>query len=122
MLEWLQNHVLETLYAAMIALLGGAYHVLRRKVAAQKQQYDHTYEGVKALLHDRIYMECSRWIEAGYCSLEDRKNIFPETQGFRRKKRERMVMIQLCSFGKSSLPPYCWINTHKVRKMMDESE
>ena len=75
MLEWLQNHVLETLYAAMIALLGGAYHVLRRKVAAQKQQYDHTYEGVKALLHDRIYMECSRWIEAGYCSLEDRKNI-----------------------------------------------
>ena len=55
MLEFLQSHVLETLYAALIALLGGAYHVLRRKVVAQKREYDQTCEGVKALLHDRIY-------------------------------------------------------------------
>ena len=75
MFEFLQSHVLETLYAAMIALLGGAYHVLRRKVVAQKREYDQTCEGVKALLHDRIYTECSRWIAEGYCALEDRKNI-----------------------------------------------
>ncbi len=75
MLEFLQSHILETLYAALIAVLGGAYHVLRRKVAAQKQEYDQTCEGVKALLHDRIYTECSHWIAEGYCTLEDRKNI-----------------------------------------------
>ena len=74
-MEWLEAHIFETLYTVLIAVLGGAYHILRKKVSAQKKEYDDICEGVKALLHDRIYEECSRWIAKGYCGLDDRKNI-----------------------------------------------
>lgn len=74
-MEWIQEHALESLYAAVLAFLGGAYHFLRKKVIAQHAEDEAVCEGVKALLHDRIYVECTHWIEAGHCPLEDRKNI-----------------------------------------------
>ena len=74
-MEWIQEHALEALYAAVLAFLGGAYHFLRKKVIAQHAEDEAVCEGVKALLHDRIYVECTHWIEAGHCPLEDRKNI-----------------------------------------------
>lgn len=74
-MEWIHEHALEALYAAVLAVLGGAYHLLRRKVIAQHKEDEAVCEGVKALLHDRIYVECGRWIARGYCPMEDRKNI-----------------------------------------------
>lgn len=74
-MEWIQEHALEALYAAVLTFLGGAYHFLRKKVIAQHAEDEAVCEGVKALLHDRIYVECTHWIEAGHCPLEDRKNI-----------------------------------------------
>lgn len=74
-MEWIHEHALEALYAAVLAFLGGAYHFLRRKVIAQHKEDEAVCEGVKALLHDRIYVECGRWIARGYCPMEDRKNI-----------------------------------------------
>ena len=74
-MEWLQNHAFESVYTAFIALLTGAFHWLRKKLKKQKKEQASVSEGVKALLHDRLYQACQFYIKQGWCSVSDKKNI-----------------------------------------------
>ena len=74
-MEWLKGHVLESVYAALIAGLTGAFGWLGKKIKAQKAEQDAIKGATKALLHDRIYHACQFYIKQGWCSIDDKENI-----------------------------------------------
>lgn len=56
------------------ALLAGWRWVLR-KFALQKQENDAMRDGIKAILHDRIWQAHRFYMLQRYCPLDDKKNI-----------------------------------------------
>lgn len=64
-------------YAILITFLEKKQAIVRNDkcVDEMKDQIDAIRAGVLALLHFRLYAECERVIEAGYCSVEEWEDI-----------------------------------------------
>ena len=74
-MEWIENYGPQLLYWALTGVVGAFAVWVWRKIKAQKVEQDAIEDGVKAILHDRIYQAHHHYIEQGYCSLDDKKNI-----------------------------------------------
>jgi len=58
--------------AALLRLLSQSLHQSFAIVSAEQKLLR---EGILALLHDRLYESCRRFISDGVCSVEDRRNL-----------------------------------------------
>lgn len=74
-MEWIENYGPQLLYWALTGVVGAFAVWVWRKIKSQKVEQDAIEEGVKAILHDRIYQAHHYYIERGYCPLDDKKNI-----------------------------------------------
>lgn len=61
----MQNHWVEWLFAALLALLTAGYKLLLERVKAYREEQKALKEGVLALLHDRLYQGCRYHIHNG---------------------------------------------------------
>lgn len=48
---------------------------MRRSIKKQQREYEAVREGVKAILHDRLYSAHGYYTAQGYCPLDDKCNI-----------------------------------------------
>ncbi len=48
---------------------------MRRSIRRQQQEDEAVREGVKAILHDRLYSAHAYYMAQGYCTLSDKYNI-----------------------------------------------
>lgn len=48
---------------------------MRRSIKRQQQEDEAVREGVKAILHDRLYSAHAYYMAQGYCPLDDKRNI-----------------------------------------------
>ena len=71
MIEFVCRYWIEELFAAIIALVTW----LVRQTKVKKKEYKVLKEGILALLHDRLYMACSFFLNRGYCTVDDRENL-----------------------------------------------
>ena len=75
MKEWLIQYWLEVLFAS---ITGGIAWALKKLWSKQKQQTERQVameDGLKGLLHDRIYQLHTLCLEKGYASIADLENL-----------------------------------------------
>lgn len=75
MMEWIKRYWIEAVFGAVIAALGGAYRKIAKRLKARQTEDEAIKDGLLAILHDRLYTECSRHIDAGQIDLTAMKNI-----------------------------------------------
>lgn len=71
MAEFICRYWIEELFAAIIAIITW----LVRQTKVKKKEYKVLKEGILALLHDRLYIACSFFLDQGYCTVDDRENL-----------------------------------------------
>ncbi len=71
MKEFIVRYWLEVLFGASLTVLGGGFAYLRSRIGRLHQ----IERGILALLHDRMYGECSRLLWLGTASAEDKHNL-----------------------------------------------
>ncbi len=74
MQDWTKA-VISSIVAAVMGVLTAAVKHLYSKQKAQAARQDAVEEGVKALLHDRIYQGYADCLKKGYASVEDIENL-----------------------------------------------
>lgn len=74
-MEWVEAYMPQALYWASTGLVGAFAAWAWRKFKAQKIEQEAIEEGIKAILHDRLYLAHAHYTVQGYCSLQDKKNI-----------------------------------------------
>lgn len=74
-MEWIKRYWIEAVFGAVIAALGGAYRKIAKRLKDRQAEDEAIKEGLLAILHDRLYTECSRHIDAGKIDLTALKNI-----------------------------------------------
>ena len=62
-------------FGLILAGLGGGFAWLKKRIKAQSVEQDAVVEGVKAILHDRLYQAYRYYAGLGFCPIEDKKNI-----------------------------------------------
>lgn len=75
MYEWILKYWLEVLFGAICAVLAWAYNRLAKKFRQSNEERLAVREGLVAILHDRIYAECTRCLLENGVSVEDMRNI-----------------------------------------------
>lgn len=75
MWEFVIKYWLEVLFAAVVAAFGAAYRSLAKRLKVKSAEDTAIKEGLLAVLHDRLYNECTAWILRGYITVEALKNI-----------------------------------------------
>ncbi len=74
-MAWFTEHWDDVVLWAVTTGLATLAVWVRQKLKATKNRQDAINDGVKAILHDRIYQAHGWYMRQGYCSLEDKKNI-----------------------------------------------
>ena len=74
-IEWVSKNWVDLLFTGLLGVLGTAFTLLKKRVNRQVQEQFNTTEGVRALLHDRLYQACTFYLNQGWCSIDDKKNI-----------------------------------------------
>ena len=78
-MEWIENYGPQLLYWALTGVVGAFAVWVWRKIKAQKVEQDAIEDGVKAILHDRIYQAhrytvlMNDWAEMGQGNRRIRK-------------------------------------------------
>ena len=75
MLEFIVKYWAQWLFGIVAAGLTAAYRNLSKKIKAQKEENKAIKNGLLAILHDRLYLACTHYIEKGYIDLPALKNI-----------------------------------------------
>lgn len=75
MWEFIVKYWLEVLFSAAVAAFGAAYRSLAKRLKAKSAEDTAIKEGLLAVLHDRLYNECTAWILRGFITVEALKNI-----------------------------------------------
>lgn len=75
MLEFIQQFWIETLFTAILGVLGLAVKKLYNRAKCEVREQELIKEGVLAILHDRIYQSCQFYIGREYCTVEDMRNL-----------------------------------------------
>jgi hypothetical protein len=63
------------LFWVVTGFAGVVFPYLFKKIKGVMKKVTLLEVGVLAILHDRLYQSCSHFINQGYCSLQDRKNL-----------------------------------------------
>lgn len=63
--DWIIKYWAEWLFGSIAAALAAAYRSLSRRVKTREAESVAVKEGVLAILHDRLYAECSRCLAQG---------------------------------------------------------
>lgn len=71
MIEFVVKYWVEVLFGAIISAIGFILKSMRKR----KQEQDAIKEGLLALLHDKIYNYCQMYIDRGYITVEEMKNL-----------------------------------------------
>ena len=72
---WIAKYWIEVLFGVVATGLSAACRYLWKKVKAREQEVIDMRAGLVAILHDRLYQECSRLLEQGWTTVEDLKNL-----------------------------------------------
>lgn len=75
MAEWVETYWQDILLWAVTTGLATLAVWVRQRLKATKTKQDAINDGVKAILHDRIYQAHGYYTRKGYCPLEAKKNI-----------------------------------------------
>lgn len=75
MWEIITKYWVEWLCGIMATALLASWRWARKKFAAQKKENDAMKEGIKAILHDRIWQAHRFYMAQGWCPLDDKKNV-----------------------------------------------
>lgn len=75
MQNWIAKYWLEALFGVLTGALGAAFGRMRRRLKRQAERQEAVEEGVRALLHDRIYSAYAECREKGYADVNDLKNL-----------------------------------------------
>ena len=75
MLDWIAKYWLEAVFGALAGALGTAFGRMRHRLKQQTGRQEAVEEGVRALLHDRIYSTYAECREKGYADVNDLKNL-----------------------------------------------
>jgi len=73
--DFIVKYWLEVLFAAIVAAVGGAVKMLYKQVKKYYQEQSLLKEGVLAILHDRLYQECSFLIAQEHITAEGLRNL-----------------------------------------------
>ncbi len=69
-MEGIQSYWLETVFAAVTGVLTLAYHRMRKALKDERVRREAIYDGLRALLRDRIINEYNHWqCDMGYCPI-----------------------------------------------------
>lgn len=64
--EWIVKYWAEWAFGLVAAALTAAYRGLSKRVKAREDESKAIKDGILAILHDRLYSECMRYIAQGY--------------------------------------------------------
>lgn len=74
-MEWIAKYWIEWLLGILASGMAAGYAWIRRRMKRQSMQQSAIEEGVRSLLHDRLYQAYHHYSELGYCPIRDKKNI-----------------------------------------------
>lgn len=72
---WITKYWLEVLFGVIVAGLSAVCRSLWKKVKAREQEVADMRAGLVAILHDRLYQECSRLLAQGWVDVDTLKNL-----------------------------------------------
>lgn len=75
MIEFVVKYWIEFLFGAIISVIGVLVTSIRKRMAKQKCEQDAIKEGLLALLHDKIYNYCQSYLDRGYITVEEMRNL-----------------------------------------------
>ena len=75
MLDWIIKYWVQWLFGLICAGLGLCYKRLSAKVKAQEEERKAIKAGLLAILHDRLYAECSRYLAQGSIDTDGMRNL-----------------------------------------------
>ena len=67
--------LMEIIIPLIVAGLTAGFSFLWKKVKEQKDENDAVKEGVKSLLHDRLYQACTHYVAQGWIDTESLHNL-----------------------------------------------
>lgn len=74
-MQFITGHWQEVAVALVIAGLTAGFRTLWKRVKTQKDETDAVKEGVKSLLHDRLYQACTHYVAQGWIDTESLHNL-----------------------------------------------
>lgn len=75
MSEIILNYWLEWACGVVAAAILALWRWVRKRFKAIQEENKSTKDGIKAILHDRLFQAHRYYMDQGYCPLEDKKNI-----------------------------------------------
>ncbi|HPU18147.1 MAG TPA: hypothetical protein PLZ27_05715 [Bacillota bacterium] len=69
------EHIIKYWITYACGLITAAFTFVISKLRHHRAEQKLLREGILALLHDRLYEACSRFISDGVCSVEDKRNL-----------------------------------------------
>lgn len=74
-IQYIELHWVEWLFAAAFALLGVGYRHLSKQLQAERKKNEALQDGMQALLRDRIIQAYNHYHDKGYCPIYGKENI-----------------------------------------------
>lgn len=75
MKEFITEYWLEALFSVILTVLSFSMKKLFSRVKKEVEEQKCIKEGLVSILYDRIYQLCNTYIQQGWCSIEDRRNL-----------------------------------------------
>lgn len=75
MQQFILQHIGELLFTGISGVLAAAYRRLSKRIKEQKKERQAIKTGLLAILHDRLYQACLRYISQGWIDDDDMKNL-----------------------------------------------
>lgn len=75
MLETIAKYWVQWMCGVLAAALLATWRWVYKKFKQQKKENDAMKDGIKALLHDRLWQAHRIYMAQGYCPLTDKKNV-----------------------------------------------
>lgn len=71
MKSWLAQYWLQTLFGFILMLVSHGYAKLRRMLISKQKEQDALKAGMIAVLHDRLFEACSKYLALGYIPVDE---------------------------------------------------
>ena len=75
MQQFILQHIGELLFTGISGVLAAAYRRLSKRIKEQEKERQSIKTGLLAILHDRLYQACLRYISQGWIDDDDMKNL-----------------------------------------------
>lgn len=72
---WIAQYWIEVLFGVIVAGLSAVCRYLWKKVKAREQEVIDMRAGLVAILHDRLYQECTRLLKQSWSDVDTMKNL-----------------------------------------------